>query len=262
MHNRALKHCKLEGSYELIDIEEPKLESTLKRLKDERYAGFNVTIPYKEKIISCLDELDPFAKAVGAINTVKIESDGCAIGFNTDAPAFLRSLLHYAGAPAFRSAVLLGRGGAAKAACSVLESVIPGGTLYLVNRDAEKPSWSEQFEPLESIDFCGFLEQKTFDPSGPHLLINATPLGQSNATTPEFKFFERIVSKLSDGSFVFDMVYSNNSESSTPFVTAAKNRGFKTCDGYYMLALQAVGAFSIWTGKSVTPEIMLGDPID
>lgn len=261
MHARALAYSNLKGNYELIDIEESELEATLERLKSEGYAGFNVTIPYKERIVSKLDEIEPHARKVGAINTVKLDADGRAIGFNTDAPAFLRSLLHYAGTPRFRSAVILGRGGACRAACVVLESLIPGGTFYLLNRDDQKPSWARQSKQIDSIDLSSFLSQKTFDRTGPDLFINATPLGQSSKSTPEFNFFKQILSKFPDGTFVFDMVYSQNSKFSTPFVTAAKERGFNSCDGIHMLALQAAEAFSIWTGESVTPEVMLGRSI-
>ncbi len=258
MHKRALAHCNLQGSYELIDVPETELASTVQRLKDEGYAGFNVTIPYKEKIISLLDDVEVHTKSIGAVNTVRIDEQTNAVGFNTDAPAFLRSLLSKAGdSNKFRSAVILGNGGASRAARSVLKSISPNINIIVVSRKANI-EWTESLRPFECLELSHFIDQKAFDRNGPNLFINATPLGQSNATTPEFKYFERIISKFPDGTFVFDMVYAKKKSATTPFVSAAQKRGFKCCDGTYMLALQAAGAFYIWTGKLVTPEVMLG----
>ena len=90
-------------------------------LEDADVRGFNVTIPYKEQVISFLDELSDEARQIGAVNTVKVLADGRRKGFNTDAFGFEKTLLACHKKDYHTSALILGDGGAAKAVKYVLD---------------------------------------------------------------------------------------------------------------------------------------------
>lgn len=262
LHQNALDFFQLDGEYELLDIPEIELEATLKRLKVQSYAGFNVTIPYKEKIIPLLDDVNSNAAYVGAVNTVKIDQEtGKLIGYNTDAPAFLTSLLSYAGASAqFENVFILGSGGAAKACRCAISSILSvDAPIHIITRNVEQAKkWPQRFGPLEIIELTEFIKQPALNKMGSTLFINATPLGQSKDTTPELVFFDRLVSKFSKDTFVYDLVYPKDLKTKTPFVAAAEKRGFKNCSGWLMLAMQAATSFSLWTDKAANPDIMIG----
>lgn len=283
MHKRALAHCNLQGSYELIDVPESELASTVQRLKDEGYAGFNVTIPYKEKIMSLLDDVDFYAKQIGAVNTVKIDPltkklSGC----NTDMSGIVDSVIYFFDSGNLRSidevsVIILGSGGAARAAIFSLMSMGVKRILVCARNEKKATELVEYFNGLSKTEFEGEFQtelvlissekkdvlsllgaaQSLFFDVGPVLFVNATPLGQSGRQPVNQEFFENLISLLPESCLVFDMVYATNDEN-TQMISAAKNRGLSTCDGWKMLATQAATAFQIWTENKVSPEVMLG----
>lgn len=265
MHARALKHCNLKGSYELIDIEENELEATLARLKNDGYAGFNVTIPYKEKIIPLLDTVLGPPRIVGAVNTVIIEK-GYATGYNTDIFGINVVILDFFKDVSRLSnirALILGSGGAAKACVYALQ-LLNCKKICISSRNREK---GEQIvrqystgkmeilfdSSLCSGDWSGLLNPEQFT-----LVINATPLGQASKSPLQAEYFDGLLTRLNRDVCVFDMVYATGDQNDTPLVSAAKKRGLEVCDGTLMLAEQAAHAFQIWTGNKVSPEVMLG----
>src|SRR5690625_1384000 len=92
IHNQFLKKSNLDGQYLIYEINTSKnFNEELKKLKDEKLTGFNVTAPYKEIIIDYLDELDESVKQIGAVNTV-LHKDGKWIGYNTDGLGYVKAL--------------------------------------------------------------------------------------------------------------------------------------------------------------------------
>ncbi len=307
MHKRALKHFDLEGEYTLIDVPESELAATVQRLKDEGYAGFNVTVPYKEKIIPLLDTVPGPPLKLGAVNTVVIDkSTGCATGYNTDITGITLTILDHFKEPGFSKlgAIVLGSGGAARA-CVYALKLLECKNICILARNEEKAR--QIVQEMQSIpeDRNQSPEQKhltqstlhyvlctkhnvhnalcetqnakhnvhntkrfaqsamhnalsVFAGEGPNLFVNATPLGQASKEPVEPGFFEDLVAQLPEHCFVFDMVYASNDQKMTPLVEAAKKRGLKAQDGTFMLATQALEAFKIWTGRTVSTETMLG----
>src|SRR3990167_6556480 len=92
MHTAALHHCKLEGSYDLIDCPSDQLVSRWNELK-QSYLGINVTLPYKEKVLELVNDLTAEASLVRAVNTVRFDESGKVIGHNTDIGGFMTALL-------------------------------------------------------------------------------------------------------------------------------------------------------------------------
>lgn len=206
--------------------------------------GLNVTIPYKEAIIPFLDELDPEAAAVGAVNTIVVRSPKSEvqspktkdqspksthpklIGYNTDVTGFERSLTRWMPATPGH-AFVLGTGGAAKAVCHVLERL--GIPYRLVSRRDEEATLP--YEALPALDF---------DAMGTVLWVNTTPLG----TYPEVNTCPPLpFEQLNDKHLIYDLVYN---PPETLLLQRAAARGAAVKNGREMLEIQAEEAWKIW----------------
>jgi shikimate dehydrogenase len=206
-------------SYEIFDLQEiNEIEELL--LKPD-LLGFNVTIPYKEKVLDYLDELSDEAKKIGAVNCVLIEN-GKKTGYNTDAFGFEKNLIAHK-KPHHKSALVLGNGGAAKAVQYVLDKHdIPYQT---ISRRSEIN--------FDNLDLKTVSENK--------LIIQCTPVGTFPNIEDCLNFpFEA----LTDQHLVIDLIY--NPECSKFLLNSSQN-GAKTVNGYYMLEQQAEKAWEIWS---------------
>ena len=224
----------LDCEYNNYDLED------LSMVRQLKLSGFNVTIPYKEAIIPYLDELDPVAAEVGAVNTVKVLPDGRLKGFNTDVIGLEASLsliphpalriTHYA----FRipnsefripPSLLLGTGGASKAVQYVLRKHhIP---CHLVSQDPEKGDFTYQDLSPEVI--------KT------HLLIiNATPVGMfpNVEEAPSLPY-----EALSPDHVLLDLIYNPEE---TLFLRHGREHGATILNGLTMLHAQADATWEIF----------------
>ncbi len=207
--------------FPLADIEE--LPALIAAHPDLR--GFNVTIPYKERIIPFLHRLDRAAAAIGAVNCVAVGADGSLTGYNTDAPAFRAELLALTGneRPA---ALILGSGGASKAVAYTLREL--GGDHTVVSRAPEYGQIAYNSITPETI-------------AAHRLIINATPSGMypDVSSCPAIPY-----GCLTAGHFLFDLVYN---PPFTEFMRRGAAQGAKTVNGYGMLAGQAELSWEIWT---------------
>ncbi len=141
IHETFLEKTNLKGTYSIIEIEERSFAEEIEKLKKRDIDGFNVTVPYKEKIIPFLDEIDPQASAIGAVNTVQ-NKDGKWIGYNTDGIGYMRSLITKY--PELKkdkniAILLLGAGGAAK---GILHALVENGytNITIANRSLDRAS--------------------------------------------------------------------------------------------------------------------------
>ncbi len=207
-----------DATYKKFDLAEISELPSL--LQIEKLDGFNVTIPYKESIISYLDQIDTEAEKIGAVNCVKI-LNGKKIGYNTDAFGFeasLKPLLenHH------KQALILGNGGAAKAVKFVLENVrIP-------------------FQIVSRIGSFTYLDLDKSHMEDYQIIINTTPLG----TFPELDSCPEIPYEfLTSGHLVYDLVYN---PPKTQFLKLAESQCAKIKNGYEMLVLQAEKSWEIW----------------
>lgn len=211
----------------LENIEDfPKLLSTHPNL-----AGINVTIPYKEKVLSFLDEISREAEAIGAVNTIKIK-DGKLKGYNTDVYGFEKSLLDLLTQKgkkiSVENALILGTGGAAKAVVFILRKL--GIEPILVSRKKGKGDLT--YDDLDTIIFdeC-------------RLIVNTTPLGMlpNIDSCPDLPF-ERMNKKF----YLYDLVYNPEK---TVFLKRGESQGAAIKNGLEMLHLQAEKAWDIWNEK-------------
>lgn len=186
--------------------------------------GLNVTIPFKETIIPFLDHLDPIAKEIGAVNTIKIEKSQKLTGYNTDYFGFLESLKPHL-EPQHTHALILGKGGASKAIAYGLKEL--NIKFKFVSRSplAEDLSYTE-------------LNKSHFDQY--KLIINCTPLG----THPQTEEFPPIpTSHFTLDHLLFDLIYN---PPITQLMNLAIQNNAKVLNGQKMLELQAEKAWEIW----------------
>ena len=208
----------IEADYSLLEVE--RAEEVLPHCAE--LSGFNVTIPHKQAIIPLLAELSEEAKAIGAVNCVKVTPQGL-VGYNTDVIGIRKSLEGIAleGAKAF----VLGTGGASKAVQYVLHE--GGAEVVVVSRT--KGAGDLTYEELseELIASCD-------------IIINTTPLGMyPNVDSAPALPYSAISSKHT----LFDCVYNPQQ---TKFLQLGAERGARTIDGLTMFHAQAEAAWEIW----------------
>jgi shikimate dehydrogenase len=253
MHNAAFEHLGLDWCYLPFSVMPENLEQALRALPALGIVGVNVTIPLKERALRAVDEVVPPANLVGAVNTVHCR-DGKLVGYNTDVEGFARSLAERGEDLTGRTALVLGAGGAARAAVVALAQMgaarvwvaarrlTPGARTAELARQAAPGTQGAAIAWQEAPLRCAV--------AAAHALVNATPIGMhpdgdAPAPIPE--------DWLRPDLLVYDMVYT---PSVTRLVAAAQQRGGRALGGMRMLVLQGAVAFTIWTGQEAPTEVM------
>lgn len=205
-------------TYQVFDVE--NLDHIQEILNQKDFVGFNVTIPYKEKIIPFLDELSEEAEKIGAVNTIFIQN-GKKIGYNTDCTGFEKSLMLFK-KDFQNSGLILGNGGAAKSVKYIFDKLnIPCRVVY---RKGE-------------LNFNLLSEEIVAEHK---IIVQCTPVGTFPNTEDCLKFpFEGIGNQ----HLVIDLIYNPNY---SKFIKKAADKGAKTMNGFFMLEQQAEKAWQIW----------------
>ena len=202
--------------------------------------GISVTMPYKEAILKHLDNTDSHTTKIGACNTVVRAQDGKLYGFNTDAAGVVRPLERRLPTLEGAKILVLGAGGAARAAVFGLKE--RGCEVYILNRTAgpaKKLARQARARTVKRAD----LKKLSFD-----VIINATPVGMGN--TRETPLQEHEI----NARYVFDMIYD---PAETRLLKLARERGAQVIPGIEMFVQQAARQFEIWTGKPAPGDEML-----
>lgn len=241
MHNTSFFELSMPSVYVPFNVRPENLADAVRGLKALDVAGFNVTIPHKETVLSFLDEVDPFAKKVGSVNTV-VNQGGKFVGYNTDGDGFVTSLkedlnLNFFG----KSCVVLGSGGAARGILGALgqESL---AELTVVSRNKKKAEALRFL--LSNISFSAIQydsEDLGHCLSKADIVINTTPLGMGELSekSPVDNF-----SWVSPNQIVVDIIYNPRH---TYFLKEAQSQGATIVNGLGMLAMQGVLAFKHFT---------------
>lgn len=217
---KQLLDC-IYDNFEFASVDEilPKLHSI------EDLVGFNVTFPYKEGILSKLDKVAEEARSIGAVNCVK-RINGQYVGFNTDVYGFSQSIKPFLDNTHER-ALILGTGGASKAAAYVLKTL--GVDVFFVSRDKSRSGADFNYDELSPVLMKSFL-----------LIINCTPCG----TFPNLEELPSLpMNGFTTQHLLYDMVYN---PAQTALMKAAANGGATTINGWSMLQLQAEKSWEIW----------------
>jgi shikimate dehydrogenase len=248
MQNAAFAANDIDATYELRPIEPHEVPAFFREARRPGWLGFGVTAPYKQVALSFLDEVEPGAAAIGAVNNGVRRDDGSLVGFNTDASGFISAVAATGVTVAGRNAVVVGAGGAARA---VVWALLDAGveSVFVANRTPERArdlaghlSVYGTVMPgaLGSPELVAALESAA-------IAVNATTVGM----TVEGAAFD--VAPLAEDALVFDLVYV---PPETPLLRAAAARGLRVCNGMEMLVRQGEVAFERWTGIGATAGVM------
>lgn len=219
--NKKFREEKLDAEYTLYPLKDISEFPAL--IQKKEFVGMNVTMPYKESIITYLSALDESAISVGAVNVIAFENNGTLRGYNTDVIGFCNSIRPQL-QPSDKSALILGTGGAAKAVACGLHSL--GIETVFVSRSAMR---GITYDKLDS----DIVKRH-------NIIINCTPLGMVPETDelPPFPY-----DLLDSAHFLYDCIYNPEE---TLFLKEGKRRGCRTSNGIDMLYGQAHAAWNIW----------------
>lgn len=250
IQNAALHAAGLDYVYAALPVRAGALASAVHGLRDAGYMGFNVTIPFKTEIIPLMDDLSEDARRIQAVNTVAIEG-GRMIGHNTDAAGFLAGLTERNIAIAGKRAVLIGAGGAARAALwgllrSGVSSIVIGvrsvgkGMALAANFAADGDVRALSFDdPAFCVAF-----------RAADIVVQTTPLGMSPRVEEKPPVDAAI---MNPAAVAYDLIYT---PAETRFLREAAAHGIATINGETMLAAQGTEAFRLWTGVRPDMELM------
>lgn len=253
MQNAAFIAAGLDAEYGVYDVAPEGLQGFLSSLPPKGISGLNVTIPHKIKAkeyVESYGTLDPFAKKLGAVNTIKVGEDGKLSGFNTDGPGFYRSLVEdLKFEPEGKTVFVLGSGGAAMAVVMYLGS--GPKKIFVCDIDNEKVS-------ALKVRYDGYYNNGKIsitaaadiarDLGSSDLLVNATPVGMKDGDpSPIAKDL------LHRGLRVYDLVYN---KPATQLVKDANSLKLHAVTGLGMLLYQGAIAFEIWTGVPAPVAVM------
>ena len=237
MHNAAFRHLGVNAVYAAFPVTD--LAQAVAGLRGLGIGGVSVTIPFKEEIIPLIDEMDPRAEAIGAVNTV-VNRDGRLTGYNTDwlgAVAALRAKTDLKG----QHVLILGAGGASRAIAFGIGH--QGGKVTLTDIDAARAAalgrdLGAEVMSLDALEHCPAT-----------ILVNATPVGME----PDIDGIPINPDLLGRFATVMDIVYQ---PLQTRLLREAENRGAGTIDGLQMLIHQATAQFELFTGQPAPAEVM------
>lgn len=236
IHQHYFQTFNIDADYEILNIKPDDFEKYVPYIKS--LDGYNVTIPYKQKIISYLDGLSPKASLCGSVNTVK-NVDNSSVGYTTDEYGFISSL-ELAGIPLKGNVVILGYGGVARVIAYQAAALKCKITIAARDKSIYKASIlcdeiRKQYENVD-INVCSInkIENQKIN-----LLVNATPVGmypKIDASPVESSVLKKCL-------YVFDTIYN---PMETKLMKEASFFGCKTSNGLDMLILQAIESEHIW----------------
>lgn len=250
MHNAVIAKTGLKYVYLAFSVELGSLQKAVEGFTALKAGGFNVTVPFKEAILPFLDEIDASAEMIGAVNTVLIK-EGRTYGFNTDVSGFTRSIVEAGLDIRGGSVVVLGAGGAAKAAINALINM-QAANIYIINRKQDKTqAIIDKYKHINSCSLWNIsITEMDNALSNSDLLINATSVGMHGYMEYESPVSAQLFKK---ETWVCDLVYN---PIKTVLLREAEKKGCKTIDGIDMLVHQGADAFKIWTGVEPPRDFM------
>ena len=222
--NNKFENEKINAVYINFDIK--KIEEFKTIVTENNISGLNITIPYKESIINQLDYVDPTAKEIGAVNTIKFHNNILS-GYNTDYLGFYTSIKNIVNSNT--KALILGTGGASKAIAYTLK-ILKIKYLF-VSRSKKNKNYINYNEISKEII------------NKHNLIINCTPLG----TFPEINQIPQIpISLITNRHIVYDLIYN---PSKSLLLKKSEENGATIINGYQMLENQAMESWKIWNSK-------------
>ena len=245
MHNTAFQKLGINDVYLAFEIEEEQLPVFIKSIPVLAIKGFNVSMPYKVKIMEYLDELTPVASLCKAVNTVAYR-DGKLIGHITDGVGFMQSCIDKGWDVRDKKIVVLGAGGAATAI--IVQAALDGVKEIVVYNRSDKSFIQELNDKLEASIVLKKLSNKEAikkDLQDSYLLVNTTSVGMepnvNECIIPDSSY-------LSNAIKVADIIYHPKM---TKLLQMAKDKNLEYINGEGMIVFQGAESFKFWTGKEM-----------
>lgn len=238
LHNELCKLNNFDGLYCAFAPEEASLGQAINGLKALGAIGFNVTYPYKEKVIPFLDEIHEDAKRLSAVNTVVIEN-GKMYGYNTDVLGVEELVKKNHIEIKDKTVAILGTGGASRAVALAFKKL----GVKRIDFYSRRAETSDFIDELKKEIVVNVLSYTIFDNEAYlyDVIVNGTPLGMGaykNEQAINIKIFKESVTFI-------DLIYS---PWKTKLLTSAKENGYNIVNGYDMLYYQGLNSFRLWTG--------------
>ena len=251
LHNYWIKKNNIDAIYEKRLVEEKDLKNLCDEVREGKIQGFNVTVPFKEKINKYLDGFTESASKTRAVNTVyrKLEGEECIImGDNTDVYGFQKSCsLSYVSRRGAK-ALIIGAGGASKAVICALDN-IGIKKFAIINRTKEKAQKLIEDLKIQKADIYEWCKDEA-RLSKPDIVVNCTSLGLKSGDTIPLEFLKYKKKFFTKKIIFFDLIYN---PSETNFLKTAKEIGQLSINGKMMFIYQAQKSFEKW--HNILPEV-------
>ena len=237
MHNAAFSAAGINAVYLAFEVED--IKTSLQGMAALGIKGLSVTIPFKSAVIPFLDEMDPLAARIGAVNTI-VNREGRLKGYNTDATGAVKALEEKMVLKGLHS-MIIGAGGAARAIGFSLKE--KGVRVSIANRSPQRG-----VSLARDLD-CPYLPLNRIGVKKVDLLVQTTPVGmfprEGESPVSEEMFHKDLVA--------MDIIYNPRE---TTFLKMARARGAAAIDGLGMFVHQGAEQFLLWTGVDPPFEIM------
>ena len=253
MHNAAAEALGLNWAYVPLPVAPEQVATAVSSLASLGFRGVNVTVPHKQAVLPLMDELEPGAQAIGAVNTIVVGEDGRLTGHNTDWSGFLADLEAHTISLNNRDCLILGAGGSARAAAYGLAK--SGARVHvLARRIAQANQLIDDLQPyLPTANLASrLLTQLPEITAMVHapLIVNSTPLGMmpniASSPWPSDLPFP-------NDAILYDLVYNPRY---TELMRQAEASGCRAVNGLGMLVQQGANAFALWTGQAPDTAVM------
>ena len=241
LHNYWFEKYGIDANYSIIDVKENELKDVVNKIKTGELKGINVTLPFKQKIVSYLDILVNDAEITSSVNTIFVNAEDTVVGENTDVFGLQAAYLKEVDNAYMKKTLIIGAGGVSP---SVILSLQKSGVkdISITNRTKEKCFFlKKKFKNIKIVDWKDLQEEiKNYE-----IIVNATSLGLKNGH--DFKFnFDSTKKNL----IYIDTIYNPLETKTIKFL---KERDIKVFNGLNMFIYQGQKAFYLW--NKVNPEI-------
>jgi len=255
MQNAAIKYLGLDLIYFSIPCNEKDFEIVIRSLSKINCKGVNVTIPFKEKVVSYCSKISPLAEQIKAVNTLKPNGKGEWHGINTDVEGLIYPLesLNLAN----KKAIILGSGGAARSAIQGLINLKMSEIIVISRNQISLDSLLNDFKKQYLLKGVSSKDPNISNLiNSADLIINTTPVGMINNTDSKelLPFGDNFWTSLNPKTVIYDLIYNPQE---TPLLSFSRKKGCQTINGMKMLVAQGAKSLSYWTdGLEIPIEIM------
>tara|TARA_B100000900_G_scaffold333030_1_gene294021 strand:- start:5074 stop:5934 length:861 start_codon:yes stop_codon:yes gene_type:complete len=254
MQNAAINFLGLDLVYFSIPCKEKDFEIVINSLSKINCRGLNVTIPFKEKVINCCNEISPLAKKINSVNTLKLNDKNQWYGINTDVEGLIHPIKHFD----FKNkkGIVLGSGGASRSAIQGLIDLKISEIIIISRNNLALNKILNDFKNKNFIKGILSNDLKIFDYiNSADLIINTTPVGMiSNNENENLPFGIEFWKSLNSNTIVYDLIYNPQE---TALLKYSRQKGCQIFNGTKMLIAQGAKSLSFWTdGLDIPFEIM------